>query len=73
MSTLLYRHYGRVFEVQAAPTADQANAFMAANEGWGVLHVLDSGVVLMAANDNKGVAVRELPADLRPTIEALAA
>lgn len=70
MSTLLYRHYDRVFQVQAAPDADQANAFMAANEGWGALRVLDSGVVLMAACDNKGVPVRELPAAIRKELAA---
>lgn len=65
MTNLLYRHYDRVYEVHAAPGPDQANAFMASNDGWGVLHVLETGVVLMAANDNKGVPVSELPASIR--------
>lgn len=67
--SIYYRYMGRVYEVQAMPGEQQANAFMAANPGYGVLDALPSGVVLLAAMDSRGVAVNDLqPDDLRAAV-----
>lgn len=48
----------RTFKTKVAPDDDSANAYMAANDGWGVIEVNDGGVH-MARMDDKGTPVKE--------------
>jgi len=52
--TVPYRHYGRVFQCHVEPDTAAANAFMAANDGWGLLNEEPDGRCFIARMEDEG-------------------
>lgn len=66
MTTERYTYYGRSYALRAKFEGDdaveQANAFMEANPGTGLLDY-EAGVAYIAALDDMGIPVDQLPAE----------